>query len=121
MGNNVTITSQGFLHITLIGVQIAEDVESASVEVDRLLSEHKPGTIRYLVDFTRCGRITPSARQAFRERLLRVQQLGEIKYAVIGVSTMLSTLLELFRKTSRTTAQLRFFKTEEMALQWLKE
>ncbi|MBN2380323.1 STAS/SEC14 domain-containing protein [candidate division WOR-3 bacterium] len=121
MATEVDLMSGNILHIVSIGEQTAEDVRKATHEVDRLIKEHDITRIRYLVDFTYVGRITPDARQAFRERTARMAVKGKIRYAILGKTPVLAGLLQMFARASRANAVLKFFKSEDDALIWLDE
>jgi len=121
MATEVDLIKGSILHVVSAGEQTAEDVRKATGEVDRLIAEHGIRRIRYLVDFTRVGRITPDARQAFRERTSQMTDKGEIRYAILGVRQVLAGLLQMFAKASKANAVLRFFKGEDEALSWLAE
>ena len=121
MATEVDLIKGTILHIVSAGEQTAEDVRKATGEVDRLIAEQGITRIRYLVDFTRVGRITPDARQAFRKRTGQMTDKGEIRYAILGVTPVLAGLLQMFAKASKANAVLRFFKGEDEALSWLAE
>lgn len=120
MKDRVELRADGILHIVVIGEQTSEDVRFASAESDRLIRENGLEKIRYLVDFSNVGRIAPSARQALRERIDRMQYKGTIRYAILGVTPVLSAVLEMFRKAIRPRAALKFFQDEGEAVAWLK-
>jgi len=119
MATEVKLLSGNILNVVSIGEQTAEDVRKATREVDSLIDRYNITDIKYLVDFTRVGRITPDARQAFRERTKQMADKGRIKYAILGVTPVLAGLLQMFAKASGSNSILKFFNDEETALDWL--
>jgi len=120
MNDKVILKPDGILHIIIIGKQTDEEVHGSSAISDCLIREHNLEKIRYLVDFSQAGSITPSARQALKERMRVMEYHGSIKYAIIGVSPAVSALIQLYIKATKTKSQVRFFSNEQEAVGWLK-
>jgi hypothetical protein len=121
MRDKVTLRPDGILYVAVIGKQTDEEVKGSSETSDRLIREHNLKKIKYLVDFSHAGSIAPSARQALQKRMKEMERYQDVRYAIVGLTPALRSLIELYMRAIRPKSKTRFFKEEQEAVEWLKE
>jgi hypothetical protein len=120
MNDKVVLRPDGILNVIVIGRQTDEEVRGSSALSDRLIKEHDLREIRYLVDFSQVGTIVPSARQALRERMKQMETYQDVKYAIIGLTAAVRSLIKLYMRAVRPKSEIRFFEGEQEAVEWLR-
>lgn len=121
MRDKVTLRPDGILYVVVTGKQTDEEVKGSSEISDRLIREHDLKKIKYLVDFSHAGSIAPSARQALQERMKDMERYEDVRYAIVGLTSGLRSLIELYIRAIRPKSKARFFKEEREAVEWLNE
>lgn len=89
----------------------------ANKEADLKLANMVEGKVKILVDINRATKLSPMARKVLKE-LIEDEKFG--KFAVIG-SHPVARVLAFFGLGVTRKKDLRFFKTKEEALAWVKE
>ena len=104
------------LYETLVGKQDLETVIAIQEASDKLRSLVE-GKINVLADLNKTGQPTPQARKAGKERL---EKEGYGKVALFGMHPVARVLASFIMGVTKKE-DMRFFKTKEDALAWLKK
>jgi hypothetical protein len=106
---------QNILHETIVGEvneKIAHEFEKAS----QMLRKNVVGRMNVLIDLTRAGKPTPKARKLARVRLEDVC-IGKV--ALFGMHPVARVIASFVIGITRKK-DMRFFKTKDEALAWLR-
>ena len=101
-------------------IVIGEDTEEKALSVKEChikLSNMIEGKLKLIVDLTHGGKSSPEARKIFKE-LSELERTGKI--ALIGIHPVARVIASFVMGISKNK-DMRFFKTKEEALAWLKE
>jgi len=104
------------LYETVVG-EVDEKMVRAMNDATNKLTDTGKGKVNVLVDLSRTGKSTPGARKQARERL-EVEGIGKV--AFFGLHPVARVLASFFMGVTRKE-DMRFFKTREEALAWLKQ
>ena len=104
------------LYETVVG-EVDEKMVRAMNDATNKLTDTVKGKVNVLVDLSRTGKATPEARKQARERL-EVEGMGKV--ALFGLHPVARVVASFFMGISRKK-DMRFFKTREEALVWLKQ
>jgi hypothetical protein len=50
-----------------------------------------------------------------------MERYQDVRYAIVGLTPALRSLIELYMRAIRPKSKTRFFKEEQEAVEWLKE
>lgn len=110
--------SKNILKIEFIGDITNEDAQENSAEIDELLEKATPShPIHFLVDASRMGKVSSGARRVFTQRNQN-PRIGST--ALVGMNRAIRVLAIFIAKASGREDNMRFFDSEESALEWLK-
>ena len=104
------------LYETVVGYIDEKDAIAFQDASEKLRSMVK-GKVNTLVDLSRAGKPTPKAREVGRKRMEN-EYIGKI--ALFGQHPVARVIASFFMGVTRKK-DMRFFKTKEKALVWLKE
>ncbi len=114
--NRIYLGEDNVLDIINVG-EIDEKTAIAMKEAIQKLMNMAEGTVYTLTDLTKAGKTTPEARKVFKT-FIEPGARGKIAY--LGMSPV-ARVLAYFVMGSSRKEDMRFFKTREEALAWLKE
>lgn len=114
--NRLYLGEDNIIYETLVG-EVDERMVIAMNDATNKLTDTVKGKVNVLVDLSRTGKSTPGARKQARERL-EVEGIGKV--ALFGLHPVARVLASFFMGVTRKE-DMRFFKTREEALAWLKE
>jgi len=114
--NTLYLSDDNILNITNIG-EIDEKTAIAMKEAVHSLMNRVEGKVHTLTDLNKARKISPEARKVFKE-LAEHEKQG--KNAFFGMHPVARVLTAFFMGLS-PKKDMRFFKTKEEALAWLKE
>ncbi len=114
--NRLYLGEDNILYETLVGKQDLETVIAIQEASDKLRSLVE-GKINVLADLNKTGQPTPQARKAGKERL---EKEGFGKVALFGMHPVARVLASFIMGVTKKE-DMRFFKTKEDALAWLKK
>jgi hypothetical protein len=114
--NRLYLSEDNVLNVINIGV-IDEKVAIAIKEAAQKLTNIVEGKVHTLTDLNKAGEASPKARKIFK----KLAEHGEQgKNAIFGIHPVARVLASFFMGITRKK-DMRFFKTKEEALKWLKE
>ncbi|MBI9035348.1 MAG: STAS/SEC14 domain-containing protein [Bacteroidales bacterium] len=116
INKNILFIEGNILHLINEG-EIDEGVAIAIVEMSGELSKNTAGKVNVLVDLNKGGKITPKARKMMAA-VSSEEKAG--KTALFGMNPVARVLALFFLGITNNKA-IRFFKSKEEALHWLKE
>ena len=108
----------GIIRGILLGVHEKRDAESIIKEITDL-SEEK-GKARVLIDLSKTERGTLGARKVHLNNI-KVQPPTFEKLALFGANTTNKVMVNFIVKATGRKNKIKYFKTEEEALRWLRE
>ena len=114
--NRLYLDEDNILYVTNIG-EIDEKIAIEIKETVFKLMNMVEGKVHTLTDLNRAGKSTSQARKVFQE-LAEHEKQG--KNAFYGMHPVARVLASFFMGASKKKG-MRFFKTKEKALAWLKE
>lgn len=114
--SKVRLGEYNILHVTVLGEQNGEDARAA-VEGFEKITHVVKGKIHHLVDLNKGGKQSREARK-YWHKLSEHERTGKI--ALHGMHPV-ARILASFVMGATGKKDLRFFKTKEEALVWLKE
>lgn len=114
--NRLYLGEDNILDITNIG-EIDEKTAIAMKEAVLKLMNMVEGKVHTLTDLNKAGKTTPEARKIFQE-LAEYEKQG--KTVLFGMHPVARVLASFVMGVSKKE-DMRFFKTKEEALAWLKE
>ncbi|MFH1347696.1 MAG: STAS/SEC14 domain-containing protein [Candidatus Margulisiibacteriota bacterium] len=113
--NTIYLDEDNILHFINVG-EIDEEIARQSADAMGKVAAMGKGTVNYLIDLNKGGKTTPEARKILRE-YTESQVKG--KLAFWGLHPVARVLASFFMGIAKKK-DMRFFKTEEEALKWLK-
>ncbi len=114
--NRLFLGEDNILDIINVGVT-DEKIANAMKEAVLKLMNMVEGKVHTLTDLTKAGKTTPEARKVFKT-FIEPGARGKIAY--LGMSPVARVIASFFIGSSKKE-DMRFFKTKEEALAWLKE
>jgi len=114
--NRLYLGEDNILYITNIG-EIDEKTAIAIKEAVLNVANMVEGKVHTLTDLNKAGKTSPEARKVFKEL---AEQEKQGKVALFGMHPVARVLASFFMGISKKK-DMRFFKTKEEALAWLKE
>ena len=114
--NRYYLGEDNILHITNVGPLDTEQAAAVREALTKLKSMFK-GKVDVLVDLNKAGQASSKAREIFKG-MSEDENVGRI--AIFGVHPVAKVLASFFMEVSKNR-NMRFFKTKEEALEWLKE
>jgi len=103
-------------YVTLIG-EVDENVTNRYIDATLKIMNMAEGAVNFLVDVNKTGKLSTKARGVFKE-MSEHEKTGKV--AVFGMHPVAKVLASFVMGTSKNK-NMRFFKTREDALAWLKE
>ena len=114
--NRLYLREDNILYETLVGKQNLETVIAIHKASDKLKSLVE-GRVNILTDLNKTGKPTPEARKAGKERL-EAEGIGKV--ALFGMHPVARVIASFVMGVTKKK-DIRFFKTKEDALAWLKD
>ena len=114
--NRFYLGEDNIIYATIVGEQDAKIATLFNKATLKLMNMVE-GKVNVLTDNNRAGKTSPEARKIFQE-LLKHEKYG--KLAIFGLHPVSRVLASFFMGFSKKK-DMRFFKTREEALTWLKE
>jgi len=114
--NRFYLGENNILYETIVG-EIDEKTALASKEATIKMRSKVEGRLNILIDLTRAGKPTPEARKIGQEELEH-ETVGKV--ALFGMHPVARVIASFVMGVS-SKKDMRFFKTREKALAWLKE
>ena len=115
-GNRVYLGEDNILRLTILG-DVNEETEIEINEACYKLMEMVEGKTLALIDLNRAGKTSPGARKRHKE-ISEYQKTGKV--ALFGLHPVAMVIASFTMGLSKKQ-DMRFFKTKEEALAWLKE
>ncbi len=114
--NKLYLDEDNIVHITVVG-ELDEETQTAINNAGYKLISTVEGKMNALVDLNKAGKISPGARK----RQVEISEYEKTaKVAMFGLHPVARVLASFFMGVSQKK-DMRFFRTEEEALAWLKE
>jgi hypothetical protein len=116
-GNRIYLGEDNTIHLASVGAkdeQTAIAVKDAYIRIANMVE----GKVDCLLDANRSGQPSSEARRIFQEGILQYEKTGKV--AVFGMHPV-ARVISSFVMGATKKKDMRFFKTEEEALAWLKE
>ena len=104
------------VYVTIVG-EVDEKIANKHREAGAKTINMIEGTVDVLIDINKAGKLSPEARKVFRE-LSENEKAGKI--AIFGLHPVARVIASFFMGTTKKK-DMRFLKTKEEALAWLKE
>ena len=114
--NRMYLGEDNILYITLVG-EMDEKMAIAFIEAVQRLENMVDGKVNLFADINKAGKQSPVARELYRERTETSEKLGKV--AIFGLHPVARVLASFVMEISQKK-DMRFFKTKEEALAWLK-
>lgn len=117
MTSKVYLDKEGIIHVESIGFQTEDEALKVREKVLEL-GKKVPGKIKVLNDLTRATKTTPGSRKASAGSI-KLEEVGKV--ALFGASTLNRVVASFIIKATGLEHKVKYFKTEEGALKWLKQ
>ncbi|MFC1571398.1 STAS/SEC14 domain-containing protein [Candidatus Margulisiibacteriota bacterium] len=114
--NRIYLGEDNILYFINVGEIDGKIAQQGAAAMAKLANMGK-GTVNYLIDLNKGGKATTEARQILREY---TEKDVKGKLAFWGLHPVARVLASFFMGVTRKR-DMRFFKTKEEALAWLKE
>lgn len=114
--NRIYLGEDNILYFINVG-EIDEKTAQEGVEAMAKAASMGEGTVNYFIDLNKAGKTTPEARRILKEY---TEKYVKGKLAFWGLHPVARVLASFFMGITRKE-NMRFFKTKEEALAWLKE
>ena len=114
--NRLYLGEDNIQNITIMG-EVDEKMEIRINEACYKLMNMVEGKVNTLVDLNKAGKTSPGARMRQKE-ISEHEKVGKV--ALFGLHPVAKVLASFFMGISKNK-DMRFFKTKEEALAWLKE
>jgi len=116
---NKIYTKDGLIYVEYIGDQSGESVALAVGDLNKLIEEAKSKNKSAFVvcDISRVAKHNAGARKVGQEAL---NTLGYDKFAICGGDFFVRSIAGILVKGIGKTDTVKFFKTQEEAVRWLK-
>ena len=115
-GNRVYLGEDNILRLTILG-EVDEETEIGINEACYKLMNMVEGKVNTFIDLNKAGKTSPRARKRQKE-ISEHEKVGKIVF--FGLHPVARVVAAFLMGISRKK-DMRFFKTEEEALAWLKE
>ncbi|MGQ8338901.1 DUF7793 family protein [Sunxiuqinia sp. A32] len=117
VGNNIVSVMPGnIIHVIAIGEQTTA-IAIAQDKLNRQLAKSFTGSVNYLIDLNRARKNSPEARKLWKKV---VEDETTHKVALYGIHPVARVLAQFVMVISKG-GNIRFFKTKEEGLMWIKE
>ena len=114
--NGLYLDTDNIIHITILG-ELDEETQVGINDAGYKLMNTVEGKVHALVDLNKAGKVSPEARK----RQVEISEHEKTaKIALFGLHPVARVIASFFMGISRNK-DMRFFKTKEEALAWLKE
>lgn len=117
--NRVFLDEAGFIRVIFEGDLNYDSVERVTQQLEPLISafhqQNKPALV--LIDITKVGKQDSGARKAGQEGLKRLKY---DKFAICGGDFFVRNIAGILVKGIGKTDTVKFFKTQDEAIGWLK-
>jgi hypothetical protein len=114
--NRMYLGEDKIVRITVVG-ELDEETQTAINSAGDKLISMVEGKVNVLIDLNKAGKMSPGARK----RQIEISEHEKAaKIAMFGLHPVARVLASFFMGVSQKK-DMRFFKTEEEALAWLKE
>ena len=114
--NRFYLGEDNVIHVTAVG-EADEKMPIGLKEAFDKMENVFEGKVNLLVDLNKAGKPSPGVRKAGQE-ILEDERIGKV--ALFGLQPVARVIASFVMGVSRKR-DLRFFKTKEQALAWLKE
>ncbi len=114
--NRLYLGEDNIIRITIVG-ELDEETQIRINDAGYKLMNTVGGKMHALVDNNKAGKMSPGARKRQAE-ISEYEKTGKV--ALFGLHPVARVIASFFMGISRNK-DMRFFKTEEEALAWLKE
>ncbi len=114
--NRMYLGEDNILYITTVG-PIDTEIAGAIKEAVKKLKDMSKGKFNVLVDINKAGKASSTSRKTFKE-MTEEKNIGKV--ALFGMHPVARVLASFVIGVSNNK-DMRFFKTREEALAWLKE
>jgi hypothetical protein len=114
--NRLYLREDNILRITILG-ELDEETQIGINDAGYKLMNTAEGKVSVLVDINKAGKVSPGARKRQVE-ISEQEKTGKV--ALFGLHPVARVIASFFMGISQKK-DMRFFKTEEEALAWLKE
>ena len=114
--SRLSLGEDNILYLTVVGIVDEKTVSAIIVAILKIRGKME-GKIDLLVDITEAGKPLPGARKIGKE-WLEDEKIGKV--AIFGTHPVARVIASFFMGISQKK-DMRFFKTKEEALAWLKE
>jgi hypothetical protein len=114
--NKIYLGEDNIVHITILG-DVDEETEIGINAACYKLMEMVEGKMPALIDLNRAGKTSPGARKRHKE-ITEHEKTGKV--ALFGLHPVARVIASFTMGLSKNQ-DMRFFKTREEALAWLKE
>lgn len=111
----VYLSEDNIIYVTAVGDSDEKDA-IAMKEVELKFIDMAEGKVNLLVDLNKCGKQSPEARK-IRQEMSEHEKVGKV--ALIGLHPVARVLASFVMGITKKE-DMRFFKTKEEALSWLK-
>ncbi len=116
-GNRMFHDEDNIIHDILVG-DIDEESARSRIDAMKEFANTVDGKIKLLADCNKCGKPSSKARKIVKEVTENYDKLG--KHAIVGVNPI-ARIIGSFILRATKKKDIRFFKTKEKALAWLRE
>ena len=113
--NRMYLGEDNILHLAILG-EIDEEIEIGINEASLKLANMVDGKVNVLVDLNKAGKTSPEARKKQKE-ISEHEKVGKV--ALFGLHPV-ARVIAAFMMGISEKKDMRFFKTKEEALAWLK-
>ncbi len=114
--NRLYLGEDNIIRITIVG-ELDEEAQTSINDAGYELMNMVEGKMHALIDLNRAGKTSPGARK----RQVEISEYEKTeKVALFGLHPVARVIASFFMGISQNQ-NMRFFKTEEEALTWLKE
>ena len=115
-GNRIYLGEDNILYITVVG-EVDGKAAAAVKEIDRKFKSMSEGKLHVLGDLNKAGKQSAEARNIWKE-MTEDDRTGKI--AMCGMHPVAQVIASFVMGITRKQ-DMRFFKTKEEALAWLRE
>ena len=114
--SRVYLGEDNILRLTILG-EVADEIQIGINEAYLNLMNMVEGKVNVLIDLNKCGKTSPGARKRQKE----ISENEKVsKVALFGIHPVARVIASFFMGVSQKK-DMRFFRTREEALVWLKE
>ena len=110
------LCDENIVHIVSVGM-VDEEIATTIKDIYHYFLQKTKGKLNVLVDVNKAGKPTPETRQIWKD-LTEEKRTGKV--AIFGLKPVARVLAGFVMGVSKNK-NMRFFKTKEESLNWLKE